>query len=300
MNILPQASGAHNLLAHEMRDSALAWSWTHDQPKRRDPLMVRCSELDNCLRAVAYSALGTPIDNPWDLNTREKLEKGNLLQDRIRGFLIPELTSWWVSCWKPEVELSLPVPGAEVPLVGHPDGILNHKFSGERALLEVKSTSSFGYNSVCKGAFTNPEDYSMGYWRQANRYFQMWNRLFPKHSVDTICILLYNVNGNEDPLTEIPLRDYWFDGSKAAFEEDLKRVRHLEEALRHEKLPAREYALDHWRCKGCLWKHRCWDLPGAPPDPRGPAAAGNVSQAVRPVARRPVSRRPRVVTAGAR
>lgn len=290
---MPTASREHNLLSMELRSSAPEWSRFYDQPQKRSPIWVRCSEIDNCLRAVYYSILGTPIDNPWGMTTREKLEKGNLIQDRIRGFLIPNWTSWWVNCWKPEVELATAISPALV-LRGHPDGILQKKNEPSRkALLEVKSTSRFGYDSTRKACFSDPEHYSYGYFKQANRYFHLWNLTFPDDPVEEICIFLYNINGDGDPVTDTPCRDYWFRPDPAEYKKDLKRAISLEGYIRHEQAPEKEYSLEHWRCQGCLWKHTCWEIPRSPADSGGSAATGASPQNGSKVAKRTVSRRPR-------
>ena len=284
-------------------------AWEKYQPQPWQP--IRVSEMQQCPRFLAYKWRGIEIDNPFDAVTIEKLEKGNLLQDRIRGHLIPRFSTWHVTHWKPEKLLKLRVSVAfkELGLTdqeydhkvdafltfqGHPDGGLYVQGDDtQREILEVKTTSSYGYKSIKKAGFVDPTNFSYGYYSQANTYAHFWNILFPHTPVSGIRFFLYNVNGDRDKDSDAPYFDWRFPLSPDRFREDMIRVATLRIRAQEEPewLPEKGYALSDWHCKGCLYCHTCWGLRRCTPRPRSTTEPIPLEKVVGPLTKRALPRR---------
>lgn len=237
--------------------------------KRRGPKLdqglptsyFRVSDTYECDRRLYFKRTGAHIWNPYSPVTREKFAKGNLLHDHVRGFVIPKLTPWVVSHWQPEELLTCryEIDGIKLEMRGHCDGILwKAKLKKPQGLLEVKSTGLFSYKKTTSLNFTDPTHWSISYPIQGNRYLHMWNELHPEEKVPAIVILVYNVNGDEDPLTNMPFRDYWFKPDHELFAQDLRRLARIERSIRDGEIPKAYYEKCEWQCKGCPYFKQCW------------------------------------------
>lgn len=147
---------------------------------------LRMSNLGSCARQLAYRMLEVPEDGrKKDGRTVAIFAMG----DMVESLLLSSLTdgfdaglgpegSWGImgirqSTGQSRVELKIRIPGTRVPVVvhGHPDGILV-KNGKPAAAIEIKSTSSFGYNRATEAISDGrePWDESDGQWWQANGY----------------------------------------------------------------------------------------------------------------------------------
>jgi len=194
------------------------------------------------------------------------MELGNLLHDHIRGVLIPQYTPWYVKNWNPEqlleVTYDVELDGEiiKVTLQGHPDGQLwRQRLRKPQAMFEVKTTNTFSYRKTTGLAFQDPTHWSKSYLVQGNRYGNMWNMLHPDKKVPALCVLVYNVNGDEDKITGLPWRDYWFKLSKEAFAADLRRLAIIERSIHDGQVPEKFYQKPDWQCRGCFYHRHCWE-----------------------------------------
>lgn len=282
-------------------------AWDKYQPQPWQP--IRVSEMQQCPRFLAYKWRGVPIDNPFDAVTIEKLEKGNLLQDRIRAHLIPLFSQWHVTHWKPEklLRLDIQIPdnvhgtrltyheeNKILTFQGHPDGGLYIQGDDRyRQILEVKTSSSWGYKGIKKAGFVDPNHFSYGYYSQANTYGHFWNILWPNTPVDGIRFFLYNVNGDRDKDTDAPYFDWSFPLDRNRFREDMIRVATLRIRAQEEPewLPERGYVNSDWHCKGCLYGHTCWGLRRRTPRPRRLEEPIPLAEVIGPLAKGALPRR---------
>lgn len=271
-------------------------------PKTGTPLSrreIRVSEMEMCQRLLAYSWRGVTETNPFSAIVKEKLEKGNLLQDRVRGLLIPYFSRYWVTAWKPEMLLEYQY--GDIFFRGHPDGFLfNWKTGTLVSVLEVKATSDYGFSQCCRSSLSDPDHYSSYYGHQANTYAGMWNAANPKNTVTELTIFVYNVGGKEDKDVGAPYKDFWFAFSKQLFTEDTQRL--TEHFLRVEAnpdyLPDRPYEQTDWHCTGCRYYDVCYGIRRAVDPAGGVARPGNVATGKLSAASRAVSRRPRATQKG--
>jgi hypothetical protein len=220
-----------------------------------------------CGRKIIFGRFRVRATNPLPGVVIEKMDKGSALHDYIRNYLLPQAG---FEVWHQEYAFKIPVEiGRKTFHVsGKIDGILVHK-GKPLALLEIKTTGSWGYKGVLRSGF-NGEHYSDEYFTQANRYAHLWNQAIasqdPKDPnwkptiplVNGICILLYNVGGEEDPETGVAMRDFWFDQDIIGFRKDMTRLRGLEELCEAKELPPHPYQETDFLCKGCQYKKVCW------------------------------------------
>lgn len=268
---------AHNQLARTVYQTRKRTGQATDQRQASD--FFRVSSTFECDRKLYYGRTGAKIWTPFTPRTREKMELGDLLHDHIRGVLIPRYTPWYVKNWNPEVlmdmdyHVRIPILDARRPksgtvltetikvnLSGHPDGQLwRQKLQKSQAMLEVKTTNTFSYRKTTNLGFQDPTHWSKSYLIQGNRYGNIWNRLHPKEKVPALCVLVYNVNGDEDKITHLPWRDYWFKLDKAVFAMDLRRLATIERSIRDGQVPERYYQKPDWQCRGCFYHRLCWE-----------------------------------------
>lgn len=256
----PKASRKHNLLSRQISAGMMTPSDRETTPTR----YYRCSDTVDCERKTAWKRMGKPRTNVIPAAGLEKMERGTDFQERIRQKIIPKYTDYVVQGQELELEWSFLVdlPDGEqeaIQLIGHVDGVLYHK-QGTRpeALLEIKTTSGYGYKGMVSKGFADFEHYSYGYYIQANRYIHLWNLLFPEQKMTEVCFFIYNLNGDEDPDTYFSGRDYWFSLNTKLFHADLVRLAKLERRIKADETPERGYSKITWRCTGCEFYDACW------------------------------------------
>lgn len=292
-----------------------------------DPGFFRVSNTKDCPRAVQYGRLSVPPSNPFQPDVLEKMAKGDLLHDRIRQVLIPRYTPYRVAYHEPEITLKGVFTAhvgfgqqetIAVPLEGHCDGLLYLLNAGlpldyamfaepplfnPKALLEIKSTSFRGYKATAENVMQAPH-YSASYIKQGFRYIALWNQKYPHQSVDQLCVFMYDVNGDADSSTGLPMKDYWFEFSPKMLADDLQHLAMVERDVRDGKVSPKGYeSKTDWHCKGCLWCDTCWGkrarkpqhAPAGRPEKPGAARADRVARTARSVERR--SARPAARTA---
>lgn len=262
---------AHNQIARAVYRTRVREGKTADQKAPSD--FFRVSSTYECRRKLFYDRTGTKVWTPFEPFRRCKFEAGDLFHDYVRGTLIPRHTPWYVTSWNPEVLLErtyeVKIPRLDAPkeketirvrLKGHPDGILHrHGCVRPQGLLEVKSTNTFSYKKIHSLAFQDPTHWSVSYLRQANRYAHMWNELHKSEArVPAIVVFSYNTNGDEDDLTKLPFRDYWYKPDKKAFELDLINLAIVERSIRDDQVPEKHYSKPEWQCRGCFYHKQCW------------------------------------------
>tara|TARA_Y100000310_G_scaffold344772_1_gene459381 strand:+ start:4020 stop:5108 length:1089 start_codon:yes stop_codon:yes gene_type:complete len=141
---------------------------------------LRMSNLGSCARSLAYRVLGVPEDGRrHDGRTKATFAMGDTAESLLLSALTDGMAAglgpdgWQVGGLRQDtgqqrVTLHVPVRGLRyrVPVDGHPDGVLKH--AGKRvALIEIKSTSSYGYSKAEESQGWGPEE---SYWWQAQGY----------------------------------------------------------------------------------------------------------------------------------
>lgn len=251
----PRCVSPHGKLTKALRKNFDKAIGLEEKPK---PVgFFRCSDTGKCGRKSAYFRIGQQVSNPHPADAREKMDKGHLFHDHIR-YLITELTPYRIKYEEVPLEDSFEVNGTTVRLKGHCDGVLYDKKDNPQALLEVKSTSEWGYKSTVKAAFTEPQHYSSGYLLQANRYAHLWNLMCSPLVLKQVCILVYNVNGTADPDTGFPMKDWWFAIDKKLFQEDLTRLAAIQKVVEDGQVPERYFKQIDWECSSCVYFDDCW------------------------------------------
>lgn len=245
----------HNTLCKQIAPKLFGQATTQAQTMPRP--FFRGSETAGCGRKLMYGRRGTPPSNPFLPDVWEKMRKGDLIHDRMRKELLP-LTDFYLGYEEDTVEGVIEVDGVHVHLKGHIDGVLQDRKTGKTYLLEIKSTSNWGYKASCK-ALDEGDDthYSHKYIVQANRYVHLWNANWDPQ-LEGICLVLYNVDGQADPQTGLCMRDYWFEPDPELFEEDLRYLASIERMLHAGEEPKRGYEKIGWECVGCQWFSVCW------------------------------------------
>jgi hypothetical protein len=255
---------------------------------------IRVSEMDKCIRYLAYNWRGVPVSNRFSATAKEKMEKGNLIQDRVRGVLIPNYSRYWVIGWTPELLVRHHVGG--VTFTGHPDGFLYEWRTGKiTSVFECKSTADYGFIQCCRESLSNPDHYSATYVHQTNTYAGMWNEAVPKNQVNEMTIFVYSVGGKEDKDVGAPYKEFWFAHSAKLFQEDKTRLTGLFHQVEAdpEYVPDRPYEQTDWHCTGCSHFDHCYGIRRTL-DPAGRSAGpGNVAESQQSVTGRAVPRRPR-------
>ena len=261
-------SGTHFRMAKAVYRNQLRKAKALDQTEPTD--YFRASATHKCKRRMYYARTGHPVSVPFEPCSREKMRKGDILHDWIRGELIPDNSDWYVEGWNPEYEVrgSYPVTLSDgnvyiVHLIGHMDGILRKRgLIRPQGELEVKTTGDTPYKQTTAKAFGDPEHYSYSYPKQANRYLHLWNGMPGQLSADmlrAIIIFVYNVNGTKDKITNLPWRDYWFKPSTPKFNEDLLFLATIERSIQRGEVPEKYFQKVCWECrKMCPYFKSCW------------------------------------------
>lgn len=290
------ASRTHGHLAIEIAQNVPLGYPDFREPKG-SPLerrAIRVSELQQCPRLLCYKWRGHPETNAWDATTREKIEKGNVLQDRVRGVIIPRYSGYLVIGWQPEIRLSIRVDEVNLEITGHPDGFLYDPNAGKIvSVLECKATSDWAFQQMCSGCFSNENHYSATYLHQANCYAAMWNLTYPTNPIQEFTLFIYNVGGKEDKEVGAPYKDFWFSANPKAFQEDvIQAATHFQHVESDPNwVPDRAYDHNDWHCTGCTHHDLCYGIVRADGDSRGPAGPAPVVKSLRKGTRRTLSRR---------
>ncbi len=223
----------------------------------------RGSWTGTCDREAGYQFGRVVQSNPADALTQERMDKGTLYGAHIEQKLINKHTDYKVLFC--EETLYGEIDGIKIK--GHNDGIIfKLRKVGNRyayfpvALLEVKTTSQYGYDTT-KNAFGVDETswWYTSYYPQTNRYLHLWNAKYPHLAVKEVCVFLYNVNGRLDEGTNFCSRDWWYKCSTKDFKEDIARLRRIQEEVTNGNLPQRGYEKkSEWSCKRCWWRDKCW------------------------------------------
>lgn len=254
-----KAARPHNTLAHRVGIGVRDVIEAGERVKERD--YFRGSDTHNCGKKHWYTRKGIRASNPFPPDLWDKFSKGHLLEEHLLGTVLPKWGGSEVTYRQEQVNAVFEVNGGPpVHILGNVDGVIAGKDGAY--LLEVKSTSEWGYRSVVKAfAENDASHYSQGYVKQANRYAYAWNATKPMPPYPRIVglvILLYNVNGSKDPETGLPWRDWWFELDPELLKADLEFLGQVEVQIQHGQQPERGYANLGWECAGCQWCFECW------------------------------------------
>lgn len=221
----------------------------------------RGSETTDCNRRLWYARMGTPIDTVDQPISEGKSQKGNLIHDWFRKTYLPaHLPGWRLENMEEEIELEVMVKGVKVRIILHKDGLLISP-KGDRYIFELKTTSGFGYKACLKTKMQDPTHYSYSYRKQSNLYFWAEKQKYPKKRLDGVCLVLYNVNGDEDSDTGLEWKDFWFAFDPALLNKTLEQRATVQKSVKRNALPKRGFEVIGWECAGalpCPWLDTCW------------------------------------------
>lgn len=271
---MPKVSCRHGLLAER---AARAIARTADKGPSGSKEVFRGSWTDHCDRRIYYQRKGVRYSNRFSAGVMMKFARGNIFEPWIRDVLIPKYMGKLVTEAQQLVWTTAP---GNVKIEGHIDGILRDPHGREApSLLEIKTTSMYGYKGMCQEGFLNRDHWTWGYYVQAQRYAWLWNHA-PQNKNDTVkrvVLLVFNVNGDEDKKTGVPFRDFRFKLDERVVLDSFSRLARIEEAVVNDALPERYYTdRKDWHCQGCTYLDTCWEIRrhGAAPHPSGPEIEG--------------------------
>ena len=251
------------------------------------------SEMDECLRKLFYKWLKIPQSEPMDRTSILRVSMGNtihmLLQDALSGHDVYD--------FQPEVDFQADLThlGLKHPMRGRVDGILTNKQTGEKTLLEIKSTFGFGARKLVPGGAY--DETHQGLQKYAT---QLWAYLtFGVPDATNAALLI--VNRETMDITEWAVERYTYDyheyahlkrtesgitfiagGCEHPFPDtdmlkSLQRLQRLELHLEANTLPDRDFyhpvvdgrlvksttingkkVTADWQCTYCQWRSRCW------------------------------------------
>ena len=148
----------HPSLVSEVDEEAIGRAVTRQLTVTDSGPVLRLSALGKCRRALSYAHHGTP-PNGREIDARARTVFA--LGDMTEAFLVTALDQaleqqaddhGWILDYTGDnqqaVELEVYLPTLDKTLVipGHPDGTLRHPDIEDRIVLEVKSTSSYGFS----------------------------------------------------------------------------------------------------------------------------------------------------------
>lgn len=206
----------------------------------------------SCPRWIWWEQKSEPYSEVASACGVEKMNKGTRYGIYFQNELIQNNTDYILACCEEELEEDL----GGVKIRGHIDGILlDKKTLKPAALFEAKTTSAWGFKGTAKG-FGDPDHYSWSYIKQSTRYLAMWNRKHPEAILDTICVFVYNVNGDLDTSSQFCARDWWFKPSQEDFDNDIAFLREVWNAKR---LPRKGYETKKDCPSFCPYLSKCWE-----------------------------------------
>lgn len=248
---------------HGILMSQISKRWHYTVPESIQPRnYYRVSDTFTCPLRHWHVRTGEIPSDPPKAPDLFRMSTGDVLHDFIRRIVIPSYTDYTVTCWEPEelMKACFTVNKQDIWLHGKADGLLIHRKTGEPALLEIKSTSTFGYRGTLKANFQDPYHYSMSYVKQAIRYCGLWNKAMKGRykQVSQYVILIVNRNADMDKndAQTVQMMDYWFHYDKQDFESDLAYLAMVQKQIKQGQ-PSRldKPGVD---CDLCTRKTRCW------------------------------------------
>jgi len=148
----------HPSLVSEVDEEAIGRAVTRQLTVTDSGPALRLSGLGKCRKALAYAHHGTP-PNGREIDARARTVFA--LGDMTEAFLVTALDQaleqqaddlGWILDYvgdnqqTVELEVYLPTLDKTLSIPGHPDGTLRHPDIEDRIVLEVKSTSSYGFS----------------------------------------------------------------------------------------------------------------------------------------------------------
>lgn len=254
-----KAACAPNRLAKAAMENLPSIIRADQRNKVRD--YFRGSDTGSCARKIWYTRTGAVPSSSTQPNNWYKMKKGDLFHDFIRNQVLANHAGYRVEYQEERVDAVFEFEdGTPVRILGNIDGII--RYAGKSWILEIKSTSSWGYKGAVKALKTGElEHYAFGYYKQANRYGWAWNatRTPERPIVHGVIIFIWNVNGDEDPDTGLPFRDFWYELDGDLIQEDCGFLGEVETDIREGRQSARGYTEVSYECVNmCDHCLSCW------------------------------------------
>ncbi len=222
---------------------------------------LRISAAGKCPRAQTYAAMGTPESNPPPPHALNMMALGHMAEVLI--IMEMEKNGWetrhTVLSDQGQLELELPLPGADRTVRGHPDGICRHK-THTRDLwvtLECKSMSpDKGIEVQLKGiAQVYP-----AYIPQISLYGR---RLKDMQAVSHGERGVFGIMDREGRVLS-PQRVHW---ERQEVDATLARLGRIARDADEGRLPDRPHAQSDPDCRRCPYYSLCWETDETPEDP---------------------------------
>ena len=280
------ASPQRLMLKHEkapMADAILRQLQSSEAPGGHSA--VRASSLGKCSRALAYSIAGTPENGRgMDWRSRITFALGDMTEIFITTALEEALigSDWMLLGSRADGQFSgsldLEVNGKTIEIPCHTDGFLVNSRTKEPVLLEVKSTSSYGFKRLESKirAGEAPWDPSESYWWQIQTYmhattFNCGVFIGPEHLSSAYVIVLCKDSGallgfyiDKDP-GFLEMATAHLERSTVETPTDAPRMLPGGSQLGprvdlHKRTgkPNRKHGTLAWQCCYCSWYRDCW------------------------------------------
>ena len=218
---------------------------------RPQPPHLRMSAAGKCPRALAYAHMECQESNPPDDHSFNRMAMGHMAEILIVRNLHQNgwQTDHTVLSTTGQLELEFQIPGTDVVLIGHPDGICMHpEFTkGEWVPLECKSMSvERGVETRKHGvAETYPE-----YITQISLYGRELHKMGLVAHPDAGVFAMMDRDGRPLP----PERVAW---DEALVADTLEKLQQVVEQVERGELPERPYGPSSLKCRYCNYNLLC-------------------------------------------
>ena len=216
---------------------------------------LRMSSAGRCPRALAYAFQGLEESNPPDRHGRNRMNLGHMAEILILKDL--ERSGWetrhTVLSEHGQLELEMRIPGSDVDIKGHPDGICMHPefTNGRWVTLECKSMSE---GKALEVEAAGIREVYPDYIAQIGLYARQLHRMGLVEHPERGVFGMMDRDGR--PLS--PERVSWEAGE---VDQTLEKLREVVETVRAGELPERPHAIDSRPCRYCDYHTLCWGAP---------------------------------------
>ncbi len=218
---------------------------------RPQPPHLRMSAAGKCPRALAYAHMECQESNPPDDHSFNRMSMGHMAEILIVRNLHKNgwETDHTVLSPTGQLELEFQIPGTDVVLIGHPDGICMHpEFTkGKWVPLECKSMSVMRGEETQKlgVAETYPE-----YITQISLYGRELQKMGLVSHPRVGVFAMMDRDGRPLP----PERVGWED---SMVDETLEKLRQVVETVERGEIPERPYGPNSLKCRYCNYNLLC-------------------------------------------
>ena len=223
---------------------------------QQDAPHLRMSSGSKCPRSLAYAMIGTEETDLPDEEAENRMALGHMAEILIiramnrRGWE----TKHTVLTPGSQLDLSIPVPGTEREITGHPDGLCRHPqlTKDKWVTLECKSMSPFrGQETEREGIAETYPGYIIQIALYARKLYEMNLTSFPTRGV----FAMMDREGKILP----PERVTW---DSSVYDDTMSKLeRAVGQTDTEGVLPERPYAPQSTSCKFCNYHTVCWGEP---------------------------------------